>query len=198
MPRPTVATIVNVSTGTRIRPRTLMRTSVAHPWMLNGPGMVVLRFSLKNAQDYCPAAGSSIEALEYHPDRNVDLSKGPCPLVLPVGPRWCGAVRRARRPWSRATTGVRSAAIARCPAESKRGGNRRRSHGHDGAARHQRAAPGSQRQRVGAQPRELRRIAGEPVSGAARSARAEERPEGYERGCVVEAAPPRDRRGLRS
>ena len=83
-------------------------------------------------------------------------------------------------------------------AESERRRDRRRSPEHDGAARDHRAAAGAERQRVGAQPRQLRRGAGQSVPEAAGRPDARERPEGHERRRVVEAATAGDRRGVRS
>ena len=88
---------------------------------------------------------------------------------------------------------------SRTAAKSQRGRDRRGSQKHDGPARHQGAASGPERQRGGAQPRQLRR--GDwpiRIPICPRSVDAQERQEGHERRHVVEAAPPRDRRGLRS
>ena len=87
---------------------------------------------------------------------------------------------------------------ARSAAKSQRRRDRRRSPEHDGAARHHGAAARAERQRIGAQPRQLRRGARQSVSEPAGSPDAEERQEGHERGRVVEAAAAGDCRGVRS
>ena len=86
----------------------------------------------------------------------------------------------------------------RAAAKSQRRRDRRRSSEHDGAARHHGAAARTERQRVGAEPRQLRRGAGQSVSESAGSPDAQERQEGHERGRLVEAAPAGDCRGVRS
>ena len=75
---------------------------------------------------------------------------------------------------------------------------RRRPPTDDGAARHPVAAAGPERQRAGAEPRQLRRGARESLPQPARSPDARERPQGDDRGRVVEAATTRDRRGFRA
>ena len=68
---------------------------------------------------------------------------------------------------SRVAAGSSCAAAWRSAAESQRRGDRRRSPEHDGAARDHRPAAGAERQRVGAQPRQLRRGARQSVPEAA-------------------------------
>ena len=58
--------------------------------------------------------------------------------------------------------------------------------------------PGPERQRSGAQPRQLRRIAGQSLSESARRPDAEERQEGHYARNVVESAPARNRGRLRA
>ena len=90
-------------------------------------------------------------------------------------------------------------AAARGPAaEPKRRGHGSRPPEHEGSARHQDAPSRSERERVRAESRQLRRGAGEPVSQPARGPDVEERPQGRQRRHVVEAAPSRDRRRVRS
>ena len=101
----------------------------------------------------------------------------------------------AARPWrTSANTGAGTDATA----ESQRRRHRRRSQEHDGAARHHGAAARAERQRVGAEPRQLRRGARQSVPESARGPDAQERPEGHDAPTLVEAAPARDRRGVRS
>src|SRR5215470_5717617 len=69
---------------------------------------------------------------------------------------------------------------------------------HDGPTGYQEAAIRSEWQRVGAQPRELRRGDCEPVPGSAGGADTAERNESFDAGIVVEGTQTRDRRGLRT
>src|SRR5205807_5861890 len=69
---------------------------------------------------------------------------------------------------------------------------------HDGATRHRGASPRPERQRKRAKSCELRRGQSESISRSARYPHLEERQKSDQRGNVVGAAPPRNRRGFRA
>ena len=76
--------------------------------------------------------------------------------------------RAAARRRSSAAERYRTRTRRRSAAQSQRRGDRSGPQEHDGAARHQGAASRAERQRVGAQPRQLRRGAGQSVPEPAR------------------------------